>query len=224
MTKYRCIAADPPWNYPQGWPTAMSAGSHYLGNGRVVDNARRKSIGYDTMTLAEIAALPVGRLVDPAGCRLFLWTTNRYLAAAFSIMAVWGFTYSQTLVWAKTPMGMGPGGVFVSNVEYLLVGKCGNPGHKRRIDTSWFNWPRTGRHSRKPEHAIDMIESVCDGPYMELFSRRKRIGWDALGVGIDGRDIRETILEAAGGADGTTGLADVGGSDRAAGIDVPLGG
>jgi N6-adenosine-specific RNA methylase IME4 len=33
-------------------------------------------------------------------------------------------------------------------------------------------------HSAKPEAFIDMVEQVSPGPYVELFSRRQRFGWD----------------------------------------------
>lgn len=40
--------------------------------------------------------------------------------------------------------------------------------------------PRS-RHSVKPDHQYDIIESICPGPYLELFARKRRDGWDAWG-------------------------------------------
>jgi N6-adenosine-specific RNA methylase IME4 len=37
------------------------------------------------------------------------------------------------------------------------------------------------RHSQKPEAAMDLIEIVSPGPYVELFARRHRMGWDVWG-------------------------------------------
>jgi N6-adenosine-specific RNA methylase IME4 len=37
------------------------------------------------------------------------------------------------------------------------------------------------RHSRKPEAFLDYIETISAGPYLELFARRQRIGWDTWG-------------------------------------------
>lgn len=37
------------------------------------------------------------------------------------------------------------------------------------------------RHSAKPEGAMDLIEQASPGPYVELFSRRHRLGWDVWG-------------------------------------------
>jgi N6-adenosine-specific RNA methylase IME4 len=36
-------------------------------------------------------------------------------------------------------------------------------------------------HSAKPEAFIDMVEQVSPGPYVELFARRARFGWDYWG-------------------------------------------
>lgn len=49
-----------------------------------------------------------------------------------------------------------------------------------RIDTRWFTWPR-GPHSAKPDAFYDLVEQVSSGPYLELFARRARFGWDYAG-------------------------------------------
>jgi N6-adenosine-specific RNA methylase IME4 len=36
-------------------------------------------------------------------------------------------------------------------------------------------------HSAKPEAFLDVVEQVSPGPYLELFSRRARLGWDTWG-------------------------------------------
>jgi N6-adenosine-specific RNA methylase IME4 len=49
-----------------------------------------------------------------------------------------------------------------------------------KCDTRWWNWPR-GKHSAKPEAFLDMVEQMSPGPYVELFARRDRLGWDTWG-------------------------------------------
>lgn len=49
-----------------------------------------------------------------------------------------------------------------------------------KVDTRWFAWPR-GPHSQKPEAFLDMVEQVSPGPYLEMFARRQRLGWDTWG-------------------------------------------
>ena len=188
--RYRTIVIDPPWRYGEGWPV----GRHPVGTEH---DGRRTALGYPSMSVNEIAALPVAALADPDGCHLYLWTTNRYLRDAFNVVAGWGFRYSQLLVWAKTPMGIGPGGAFSQNAEYVLFSRRGKLAHRRRLDTVWFNWPRTAKHSAKPEHFIDMVETISPGPYVELFARRHRLGWDVIGDAFDERDITEVLSERA---------------------------
>jgi N6-adenosine-specific RNA methylase IME4 len=45
---------------------------------------------------------------------------------------------------------------------------------------SWYVWPRRA-HSQKPEAFYDLVEQVSPAPWLEMFSRRARIGWDTWG-------------------------------------------
>jgi N6-adenosine-specific RNA methylase IME4 len=49
-----------------------------------------------------------------------------------------------------------------------------------RAPSSWYEWPR-GPHSAKPEAFLDIVEQVSPGPYLEMFARRARFGWDYWG-------------------------------------------
>jgi MT-A70 len=40
---------------------------------------------------------------------------------------------------------------------------------------------RTDKHSQKPEKSYQDIELVSHGPYLEMFCRNSRPGWDAWG-------------------------------------------
>jgi len=37
------------------------------------------------------------------------------------------------------------------------------------------------QHSRKPDGFLDLVERNSPGPYLELFARRARFGWDYWG-------------------------------------------
>jgi N6-adenosine-specific RNA methylase IME4 len=178
---YRTIVVDPPWPY-ESWPGQMGPNGVYVRTGEL-DKQYRKSMPYATMRLGQIMALPIADLAEPDGCHVYLWTTNKWLRRAFDVFDVWGVKYGQTLVWAKTPMGQGPGGTWAQSTEYVLVGRIGSLRSLRRLDTTWFNWPRLGphHHSQKPEHFLDMVEQVSPPPYVELFARRHRLGWDVWG-------------------------------------------
>jgi N6-adenosine-specific RNA methylase IME4 len=40
-------------------------------------------------------------------------------------------------------------------------------------------------HSRKPDEFFRRVERYCDGPYVELFARERRPGWDSWGDEAD---------------------------------------
>lgn len=250
--KYRTIVADPPWPidaFPE-W----------------ADGTGTIPTPFPTMSVAEISDLAVRDLAE-SYAHLYLWTTTEFLQDAYGIARVWGFKPSAVLVWCKESMGLGLGGLFASNVEFIIYGlrnvemyedervlavtrwlnaqlKLRHISHKailqhfgfrpgsgmvghwtalssgaqpsipsntqwarlsefadlpdsmadevrslnipkpdliaNRINTRWFQWPR-GAHSAKPEAFLDLVEQVSPGPYLELFARRNRLGWDTWG-------------------------------------------
>ena len=191
--RFKTIVADPPWPYGK-WGTASEAG-RYKGN----QFFSHRPMTYQTMTVQEIAALPVAGCAA-ADCDLYLWTTQKYLPDAFSVMQAWGFRYCQTLTWCKAPRGLGQGGLFCPTTEFLLLGRKGRmPQGKRRIDSTWWQMTRTRNHSQKPEAFQDMIETVSDGPRLELFARRPRPGWVTLGNEADGLDMKDSLILLAQG-------------------------
>jgi N6-adenosine-specific RNA methylase IME4 len=169
--RYRTIVADPPWEYdamPIGGATAGSFGA-------------TRPLDYPTLTIDEIRALPVSGMAE-ADAALWMWTTNRYLPQAFSVVDAWGFTYRQTLVWGKNnPMPVGS--IAPSAAEFLLFARRGKPALARAFPSSVIVTARPPgrRHSQKPECFMDYIEACCPGPYLELFARRNRLGWDTYG-------------------------------------------
>ncbi len=168
MSVYRTIVADPPWEYDEGFA--------YKENGEF----RHQSLPYPSMTMEEVLALPVRAMADTAGCALFLWTTNRYLGDSFDVLGAWGFRYRQTVVWSKTN-AQPVGGSVAPNAEFLLVARRGPlTWSGPRWESAVIEAPRS-THSRKPEVFMDLIESISPPPYLEMFSRRARLGWDTWG-------------------------------------------
>jgi N6-adenosine-specific RNA methylase IME4 len=159
----------------------------------------RKPLPYPAMTLDEIKALPVGEMAERGGCHLYLWTTNKYLRTAFDVLDAWGFRYGQTLVWAKTPMGINLGGAFAPTCEYVLTARRGSLKNLSRVDSVWFNWPRQGRgyHSQKPDAFMDLAEAISPAPRLEMFARRQRLGWDTWG----NEALQHVDLQAATGTE-----------------------
>ncbi len=168
---FRSIVADPPWEYPEGFNKGA------VGGGPITHDM---PLPYPSMTLEAICALPVAALAAP-DCRLWLWTTSRYLPAAFDVMKAWGFRYRQTLVWHKLDGNMG-GGVAPNSAEFLLVGVKGNPPIKTKLKQSVFAFSKSAKHSQKPKEWHWLIEQVdAIEPRLEMFARRKRHGWASWG-------------------------------------------
>lgn len=173
--KYKTIVADPPWDY--GVDNKSPSITHG-GKGK----AQKKPFVYETMSTAAICEISVAAMAEPHA-RLFLWATSRHMPDAFDVLAAWGFGYRQTLVWHKTgnPTPFG-GSVAPNHAEFLLVAARGNPPVADRLRSSVFPVPApVFGHSAKPECFLDYIEQASPGPYLELFARRARFGWDYWG-------------------------------------------
>jgi N6-adenosine-specific RNA methylase IME4 len=166
--RYATIVADPPWPYSRGLP-------RWTGKG--VDNS--DNLPYPTLDIDQISSLPVASLYDDY-CHLYLWTTSRFLEDSFEVVRSWGFQFSQVLTWCKPARGFVGRATFSPVSEFILFAHTGRVAAKKSVSQSWFAWPR-GEHSRKPDAFYDLVESVSRGPYLELFARRQRLGWDTWG-------------------------------------------
>lgn len=171
MTQYATIVADPPWFYGKRGGFSWRQGAP---SGQTED-----FLDYPTMTLDEIAALPVASLAAP-NAHLFVWTTQRYLVWTQAQVALWGFRYGKLLVWAKPPTGFSLGGAFGNACEFVVYATRGKPERTGKVPRDWWEWSRRG-HSVKPEAFLDIVEAVCPGPYLEMFARRDRLGWNTWG-------------------------------------------
>lgn len=164
-TRYRTIVADPPWQIGRGPKWASNGAS--------------RPLAYRTMTLQDIAALPVTDLADDSA-HLYIWTINAYVEQTYEVARAWGFKPSTLLTWCKPPNGIGLGGTYSLTSEHILFCRRGICTSNMRVDTTWWTWPRGG-HSVKPDAFLDIVEQVSPGPYVELFARRARFGWDYWG-------------------------------------------
>lgn len=180
--QYRTIVVDPPWEYGK-FNSFSSTGSTPI---RGALTAAAQPLAYPTMSVAAIMALPVGELAQDAA-HLYLWTTQRYLWDAPEVVAAWGFKVSCVLTWCKPEMGAALGFAFAPTSEFVVFGHRGGLKPLVRHPSTWFaaSRPYVGRggptHSAKPEAFLDMVERVSPGPYLEIFARRNRLGWDTCG-------------------------------------------
>jgi len=170
--RYSTILADPPWQFQNR--TGKMAPEH------------KRLLRYPTMELKEVIELPVARMAA-ASSHLYLWVPNALLQEGLKVMEAWGFTYKTNIVWYKIrrdggPDGRGVGFYFRNVTELLLFGLRGSmrtlqPGRTQVNILS----TRKREHSRKPDEIYDLIERCSPGPYLELFARFRREGWDQWG-------------------------------------------
>ena len=183
--KYGAILADPPWRF-RTWNKAEAIKRR--GSGTNVS----ASVHYSTMLVEDVAALPVADLAAE-DCALFLWCCWPTLEDAWSVLKSWGFEYKTCAFdWMKAHAGqvemfrddidplMGMGYWTRANSEPCLLATRGNPKRLNADVRQGIIAPRR-EHSRKPDGVHERIERLVAGPYLELFARQRRPGWDCWG-------------------------------------------
>lgn len=169
---YRTVILDPPWQF--------DVTQRLSGSGRRASSARAH---YSTMTADEISALPVGDLIGNTG-HCWLWCTSAILATGThrGIVEAWGFRPITVVTWCK-PGQPGLGKYLRNTTEHAVLAVRGwGTVPETAAASTWWQWGR-GAHSVKPAGFGDLVEQVSPGPYVELFARQQRLGWDSWGLG-----------------------------------------
>ena len=174
----RVFYADPPW-HTKAWSkkgTARSPEKHY-----------------PIMRLPDIMALgPEIQRISAPDSHLFLWTTGTHLQQAFAVLDAWGYRFSSMgfvwvklkahpqLFWDRFSFFVGLGKTTRKGTEFCLLGRRGRP-RRESASVREVIFAPVGRHSEKPAETYERIEAYSSGPYLELFARRPRAGWSAIG-------------------------------------------
>lgn len=192
------ILADPPWGF-DNWSAKGT------GKGAVQH--------YPVMSIEAISALPIDVLAAD-DCALFVWFTWPFMPQWNAVLEAWGFRFAG-LAWewikfnpetGKYAFGGGYG--TRKNLEPCILATRGNPQLRQPLPDDLFGLgavpqgvrsvrdfieampadalraPRR-EHSRKPDAQYGRIETLFEGPYMELFARQARPGWVAWGNQTD---------------------------------------
>ena len=102
------------------------------------------------------------------------------------MIEAWGFEYKTCAFnWFKQTkngegLTTGMGYWTRANSEVCLLATRGSPKRLNADVHQVIAAPRM-EHSRKPDEVLQRIERLVGGPYIELFARRARPGWDAWG-------------------------------------------
>lgn len=169
---FMVICADPPWRFGDTLPgPGRGAAKHY-----------------PTLSVAELCAFPLPPLQPNAA--LFLWRVAAMQQEALDVITAWGFTLKSELVWikstAKGKRHFGMGRIVRAEHEVCLIATRGRPTVRQHSTRSCFTAP-VGRHSAKPDAFYEIVRELYTGPYVELFGRRTRDGWDVRGNEVSGR-------------------------------------
>lgn len=161
---------------------------------------------YDCIADEEVFKLPVADVLLPRSI-LFVWATSPRLDMAIDSIRAWGLHYRGIAFdWIKTnkagkPInGQGVKASLIKHAGELVLWasfmKKGRPlplkdeGMPSWIDEELDEYDfdvavpasRPGNvHSKKPEEVQDRIERLLHGPYLEIFARRQRPGWECFG-------------------------------------------
>ena len=178
----RDLCIDPPWLYKMG-----TAG---------------RPQHYPRMSDAEIAALRITELLDPAGAYVKVWLTAPMTARFWTkIYPTWhgyGLRYSSRFaIWIKTHKAsargqpplffhrnsfhIGQGLTTRKNAEECLLFKFKKPPPRLHKGMPELIVAPLREHSRKPDEFYAMCEQFSDGPHVELFARQRRKGWRSFG-------------------------------------------
>lgn len=175
MTNYRTILADLPWKESGGGRIKRGADRHY--------------------PLLPTKKIPGVMKDSPNWCpaddsHLYLWVTNTFLPDGLWVMEELGYRYVTNIAWIKDRTGLGQ--YFRGQHELLLFGVRGtgyNVRTDRRdlsgvLDEGGFVEAPRGKHSAKPTTFHELIEARSKGPYLEMFAREPREGWDIWGTDV----------------------------------------
>lgn len=172
---YGLVEADPPWSYKT-----------YAKPDRGTVPHRSENAPYEPMTDEELKALPVGEIAAE-DCVLHMWVISSHIDQALDLGRAWGFTYkSLGFIWVKTQKSdpekpkMGMGKWLRQEGEIGLIFTKGKPSRVSAGVRQTILEPKR-EHSRKPDCRLERLEALAAGPYLEMFSRETRKGWDAMG-------------------------------------------
>lgn len=184
---YKAILADPPWHFRAR--TALQVGNW--------TSRRDAEKHYSVMGLEDIKAMPVKDLAAK-DAHLFIWTTGPCLQHTFEVIEAWGFRYSAVaFTWVKlkrsfdalqlrvlptleSDLHVGLGLTTRKNAEFCLLARRGNARREAKNVREIILSP-VREHSRKPDEVYSRVQRYCAGPYLELFGRQSRPGWEVWG-------------------------------------------
>jgi len=216
--KYRVIVADPPWAFGDllaHSPTSVKRGA--AAQYATLTTAELAALQVGTLAQDDaLIALWCPATLIPDGLhvlagwgfdfkQVWIWAKTRkpkglgdWLGQMADKVADTPGTARFPDLWMPDGMAFGMGRLARSCKELLLVGTRGSIyQHLRTKSERDLVFAPATKHSVKPEALQDKLERMLPGPYLELFARRDRPGWDCCGLecpSTAGEEVRASIV------------------------------
>lgn len=142
----------------------------------------------DDISLGDLLALPIAEMAY-GDCVLWLWVPPGRFGDALACLNRFGFIERQLVIWDRAHGRRGP--LFLERSSHCLVATRGNPSVSKSIVPNIVTGLAKGL---RPENFYRLIESVCQGTRLEIFSTRARLGWsqwNPTSISKERTDVRE---------------------------------
>ncbi len=164
--RFGVLVVDPPWPYITQRETPINNGL----------------IQYPSMSLEEIAAMPIPTIADNS-CVLWFWTTHTFMKEALEIAQDhWGFNRRSILVWVKDKAIDTCD--LKDRTEFCLLLFRGSATMQPNMEFNVLE-ANIPKNSHLPDEFFFLVDTVCWGPKCEVFSQGKRPGWTTLSGKFD---------------------------------------
>jgi len=173
---YQLIYADPPWHFR----VHSSKGE-----------SRSAKQHYSVMSVEDIAIMPIPSIAAQDSVCL-MWVIDPMIEQGYQVMRAWGFTPKTVgFYWVKENVKSvgfftGLGYYTRANPEQCILGTRGRGLPRKDKAVKRLIVAPRGRHSEKPEEAYIRIERLFGNVNrIELFARRRHLGWDVFGNQVE---------------------------------------
>jgi N6-adenosine-specific RNA methylase IME4 len=169
----KVIMIDPPWPQKKGGK-------------RSVRPLQNRSLDYKTMSLEDIFFLLDQEIFpkEDENHAIFLWVIDKFLPEVEVLMKDRKYRLHARMIWDKGN-GMAPAFTVRFSHEYVLwyyKPKLEPIAKEMRGKFKTVIQANSREHSRKPDEAYSMIESLYpNAKRLDVFSRQPREGWDQFG-------------------------------------------